>query len=54
MKHAKIFCRFSAVFRPFRNGTFQKNSCLQKLVLELKAKDEKGMFRYAFKNSINN
>ena len=37
------------IFRPFHNGTFQKNSCLQKSIVKLKAKDKKVCFVTLFK-----
>ena len=49
VKQAKIFCLFRTVFRPFHNGTFRKNSCLQKPIVELKLKTKKVCFAMLFK-----
>ena len=37
------------VFRPFHSGTFQKNFCLPKSILKLKAEDKKVCFAVLFK-----
>ena len=37
------------IFRPFHNGTFQKNFCLQKSIVKLKAKTKKVCFAMLFK-----
>ena len=42
------------IFRPFHNGIFQRNFCLQRSIVKLKPKDKKSMFRFALQNIFSN
>ena len=48
-KHAKIFCLFMNIFRPFHNSTFQRYFYLQKSIAKLEAKDKNVCFAILFK-----